>query len=375
MTLQEQIPLSPKKFLKKILEKFFPWAIIFFVLEIGLIFFVYFGVDEGHFLHIGFLVWSFLVMILILVLAFIPYAIYVRAYIRSYFYDANENFITIRKGVFAPTEIHVQFQKIQDVYVDQDIIDRVLGLYDVHIASATVSSGIAAHIDGVEQAQAEALKNLLLQKIQSPHSGASTSETTPPIPQPISAEQQVSSDQFPISGRWLYSSTAWTLIHTTYISVIAVFLLFNDRGHGDVTLSESFGMQWGWGWVFLILFVVVGFTSAHILWLLFWRKNYRFEFSPEYLLLRSGVISREEKHVPYATIQNVTMKQGIVDRVFGLSSVTIENAASGQQIIAKNKQNPSAIVIPGQPVARADQLVQIVNDIIKTKANPGAVGL
>ena len=59
-----------------------------------------------------------------------------------------------------PAQIHVQYGKIQDVYVDQDLLDRILGIYDVHISSATYSSGIEAHIDGVDKVGAEGLKNL-----------------------------------------------------------------------------------------------------------------------------------------------------------------------------------------------------------------------
>lgn len=149
-TLLTQFPLSPKKFWKKMIEKLFPWLLLLIVL-FGISFFFALNAEKDvtyQFIGIIF------VIIVIFFLCAVPYGFYVRAYIRRYFYDGNENFLTIRKGVFAPTEIHVQYQKIQDVYVDQDILDRIMGLYDVHIASATVTSGIEAHIDGVEEAAA-----------------------------------------------------------------------------------------------------------------------------------------------------------------------------------------------------------------------------
>ena len=69
-------------------------------------------------------------------------------YYNVYFYDLTPDYIVIKKGPITPHEITIPYERIQDVYVDQDILDRIFGLYDVHLSSATVSSGEAAHIDG-----------------------------------------------------------------------------------------------------------------------------------------------------------------------------------------------------------------------------------
>lgn len=49
--------------------------------------------------------------------------------------------------------------------VDQDLLDRIFGLYDVHLSSATISSGFEAHIDGVEKPAADGLRQLLLKAV------------------------------------------------------------------------------------------------------------------------------------------------------------------------------------------------------------------
>ena len=49
--------------------------------------------------------------------------------------------------------------------IRQDILDRLLGIYDVHISTATVSSGRAAHIDGVEKDCAEKVRKIILDRI------------------------------------------------------------------------------------------------------------------------------------------------------------------------------------------------------------------
>ena len=83
----------------------------------------------------------------------------------EYFYDLTSDYIVIKKGPITPQEITIPYERIQDVYVDQDLLDRILGLYDVHLSSATISSGMAAHIDGVEKQASDGLRAMLLQTV------------------------------------------------------------------------------------------------------------------------------------------------------------------------------------------------------------------
>ena len=92
--------------------------------------------------------------------------LYERWYFAVYFYDLTPDFIQIKKGPITPREITIPYERIQDVYVDQDLFDRIFGLYDVHLSSATASSGMEAHIDGVEKQAAEGLRAILLETIK-----------------------------------------------------------------------------------------------------------------------------------------------------------------------------------------------------------------
>jgi membrane protein YdbS with pleckstrin-like domain len=100
-----------------------------------------------------------------LVAGWMPFYEYL--YLREYFYDANDQNVTIRKGVWARKEITLPFSKITDVYVDQDVFDALFGLYDVHISTPTESSGLFAHIDGVNKEDGITLKELLLERVNS----------------------------------------------------------------------------------------------------------------------------------------------------------------------------------------------------------------
>lgn len=159
---REQFPLSTRKILKKTIESLIAYIVLLLII---------WGAANLAFNSVGkeFLKWSgtvnlgFLVTLLVIIL--VTY-LYQRWYFAVYFYDLTPDFIQIKKGPITPREITLPYERIQDVYVDQDLLDRILGLYDVHLSSATAASGMEAHIDGVEKPAAEGLRAALLQTVK-----------------------------------------------------------------------------------------------------------------------------------------------------------------------------------------------------------------
>ena len=148
---REQFPLSRRKILKKTLSGTIGWIILGLIFW-GLIAFISGTVTElttngGYFL-VGF---STIVIVGLLVIILGLTYWYQSWYFAVYFYDLTPDYIVIKKGPITPREITIPYERIQDVYVDQDLLDRIMGLYDVHLSSATISSGMEAHIDGVEK--------------------------------------------------------------------------------------------------------------------------------------------------------------------------------------------------------------------------------
>lgn len=155
---REQFPLSTKKVIKKTIASAGG--------GFGLIF-VFGGVIIPIVLDSEFPIsYFFAILIGLIVVAMIPTYLYQKWYFSTYFYDLTDDFIVIKKGPITPKKITIPYERIQDVYIDQDILDRLFGLYDVHISSATVSSGMAAHIDGLEKNAADDLHSLLLNTVK-----------------------------------------------------------------------------------------------------------------------------------------------------------------------------------------------------------------
>ena len=341
--LQQQFPLSPRKYWKKMIQSVLGWyilALIGFVICIVIMFITSSTINSlGREILWGIILVGLVFLFIITLL----YSLYIKAYIRRYYYAGEDHFITIKKGVFTPAEIHVQWQKIQDVYVDQDLLDRMMGLYDVHIASATAASGIEAHIDGVGQAAAEGLKKFLLDK--------------------VSAEK-ISSTTYPLSGKWMAVETVKKLL-APFLYWAFLILIFSGQ------LLKDFS------WQSNIIYILLGWIAISILSgiinviaLFIWRKNYAFDFGPDNLYYKVGVISLSEKHMPYSSIQDVTIRQGILDRIFGLADVRVENAAQ-QMIQTRQGRMPisAGIVLQGFSLASANKITDILKTTVLSKNN------
>jgi uncharacterized membrane protein YdbT with pleckstrin-like domain len=83
---------------------------------------------------------------------------------------------------------------------------------------------------------------------------------------------------------------------------------------------------YGFSFYLVIMAIVFPFSFVFVLLRV---MTFSFDLGDDFINIKQGIISRQERHVPYSVIQNVIVKQDILDRVFGLSTIVVENAAGG----------------------------------------------
>ncbi len=161
-SFMDQYPLSPRKPLKKTLTQF-PFIAVFciFLVHPAMMLLE----SKISISSTGSILITSAIFLIIVALIYL----YEQWYFRTYFYNLTDRLIIIRKGPIASGEITISFDRIQDIYVDQDALDRLFNIYDVHISTATAASGFRAHIDGVEKGTAERLRALFLKKVEESH--------------------------------------------------------------------------------------------------------------------------------------------------------------------------------------------------------------
>jgi putative membrane protein len=82
---------------------------------------------------------------------------------------------------------------------------------------------------------------------------------------------------------------------------------------------EAIGERWD---VWTLLFLVPAAAHAVVRYL-----TYRIRYESEELIIRSGLLFRNERHVPFARIQNLEAVRNVVHRVLGVVEVRVENAS------------------------------------------------
>lgn len=244
--------------------------------------------------------------ILILLLIYI----YQYYYYKLYFYRFEEKSATIRKGVISKQTGNVNYDKIQNIYVDQDILDRIFGLFDVHYETAGTISNIYSHVDGLNKENADKLVAFLNQKVNNIEEKKTNSIDNQNIFQDkiISRENIIISDK--IIGVRLFQEG---IIFSILFIVSTIFMLFENR----ITLYLIVNS----------LLIIIGTVFLYI-YLKIWYKNFDFKFSDQSGVIINKVINSEQTNIYYNKIQNVNISQSILERFFNLYAVSFETAAT-----------------------------------------------
>lgn len=97
--------------------------------------------------------------------------------------------------------------------------------------------------------------------------------------------------------------------------------------------------RWGVGWQPLVGFVLLPMALSSVVRYL----TYRYRFEPKELVIRSGLVFRQERHIPYARIQNLDVVQGVAHRLTGVVEIQIQTGG-GSEPEAKMSVLPESAV-------------------------------
>lgn len=174
----------------------------------------------------------------------------------------------------------------------------------------------------------------------------------------------ITENTYPIEQKWIIK----TVIGETLASLlIFLFIIF---GMNNWEINFKMGVY--------LLLIPLGAVISYLR-----RKMFHYTIDNNFLSLQQGILSKQQRHIPYGVIQNVYVKQDLFDRFFGLASLSLENAAgSGGQskifgIPVKNSGSKQSemigfsgnrVSIPGLSKQNAETLKGIL--LQKIKENP-----
>lgn len=76
----------------------------------------------------------------------------------------------------------------------------------------------------------------------------------------------------------------------------------------------------GWGWELWAMPLLIPYTLAAV----FQYVTYRYRYEANEMVIRTGLLFRNERHVPYAHIQNLDAVQNVFHRLLGVVEVRVE---------------------------------------------------
>ncbi|MFH0961424.1 MAG: PH domain-containing protein [archaeon] len=285
--LSVEYPLDRKKIWKKFLEKLSIVGFLAFWLTgattIG-------GLAAGG-------VWIFLGLIgLVLGLGSIGFLYYWSSeYYRKYYYGLDGNALRVKKGVFFPSSGSIPLGKISDIYSDQDLLDRILGLYDLHFSAASQTSGNLSHIDGLSLGTMENLKRIL-------KSGISGSKGIREAGSSLLPEKTFK----PAGSRAFYRqliSAGLGIVFTAVFFFYSLVILFPAAGLVIALLAIPVAI--------FVTKMELGAISYGVL--------------SDGIKVKRGWITPSESFVFYQNIQDTELKEGFLDRLFDLSTIVVKS--------------------------------------------------
>ena len=187
----------------------------------------------------------------------------------------------------------------------------------------------------------------------------------------------ITENDYPVESTWVLKIPINFFIITVFIVVFMGLILL------PVAFLESEG-----GLIFLVvigmtLVMMIGIGILTLIFASLSKNNFHYSVDKEFMIFHQGIISKQQKNLPYGVIQDVIVNQDITDRLFGLASLTIENASfGGGQVYARGRQAGALIgfagnvaVIPGLTIENAETLKNILLSKVKEFGSHNKGGL
>jgi uncharacterized membrane protein YdbT with pleckstrin-like domain len=128
----------------------------------------------------------------------------------------------------------------------------------------------------------------------------------------------------------------------------------------------------------MVFFLVMSLPRIlKYLFLYIQKNNFSYSLQPNFITISQGVFSRQERNIPYSTIQNLYVKQDFWDRVLGICTFSLENAAAQDMTVPRYAPDlglyGNQVVFPGLTLDDAEAFKGQILTLMK--ANPASNSL
>lgn len=258
------------------------------------------------------------------------------SYFRFYFRVENDELI-VEKGIFKRTKLNIPFERIQSVNFEQNIALQVFQKYKVEVDTAG-SSKKEFSFDALDKSIAHELRRRILSFKQQQEVDTAEEQEETLVEQP---KEQVILELSPLDLLKI-GLTENHLKAAAFIFAIVGYL-FNIAHDAGVKIEDtiedgirqSTGFDWSLLWYILpfVLIFLIAFSIGRIFLTFF---NLKFIRTAGGFKIYHGLLNRKEYSAPDNKIQKVVWRDNPLRRIFGLFSMDLKQAKSGN---SEKKQN------------------------------------
>ncbi len=172
-------------------------------------------------------------------------------------------------------------------------------------------------------------------------------------------------NNFPMQRRWIIQTA---LIPAVVVLAIAgVFFFYQTFLAGMATSSSTRSRDKEDSIPYTLAIIFIGLIGG-LIYKIVSRYYFHFSLEDKFLMIKQGIITREERHIPYGVIQNLIIHQDILDMIFGLATLTIENASVSGGATATKSTYSNSVTIYGLSKQDIEKLKSAI--LKKMKENP-----
>jgi membrane protein YdbS with pleckstrin-like domain len=132
----------------------------------------------------------------------------------------------------------------------------------------------------------------------------------------------ITEKNYPVRNIWLFEG----MMTATFIVLICVtggYLIFGHTlGVRDLFLGILL--------TFIFFSIITNLVFCITLVIdIMRRSRFHYSLDEHFLTLHQGIISKQNRNIPYGRIQEISVHQTLSDRIFGLASLTIQDFSQG----------------------------------------------
>ncbi|HEY4618050.1 MAG TPA: PH domain-containing protein [Flavobacterium sp.] len=278
-------------------------------------------------------------------------------YLNFTFYldDENQEFI-INEGILNKTKTIIQLNKIQQVNINQSLLQRIIGVYELDVDTAG-SNKKEGEIKAISHSLALALKASLMQngkKAVLSEKEEMTSQAETAEERPFMAISFLSLLKVGITSNYVKSLGLILAFFATVYENGKSFMTHSDFDEKkmDAYLDKSIAIQSVAIIVFLLIAAILIINLVRVIFKYF---DYKIARQNGSLLLSFGLLNTKSTIIKPEKVQIVTVTRNFFQRKMNILELKIKQATSGEK-----EERKSVIEIPGCNEMESNEILKLL---------------